>query len=260
MRKMWPGYTATYQSRNGGTLSIKSLTPPPETRKFKVAGGIRKFKKVDQSYQLQEVLIVARATKKSKSQVEVEDHELDDLESLDDLEDLEDLEDDDLEEDDEDTEEPEDEDEDEDEDDEDEDEPEPAPKKSRKATKAKSNGKGDASTLRPGRPLKEGFVGTSEVAQAAGIDSRRLRMLLRDKNIPVDPETGRYQWKSLNDPQVERILKLVESGAVKELTSKALDKVKKNQAAKKEAKAKDATAKTVKTKKKSKKVVEEDDE
>jgi hypothetical protein len=74
-RKLWPGYTALYRSKGGTTLIVKSLDPPPKTRTFKGPGGLRKFKRVKYKKHLQEVLIVAKATKtkaKNKKAAEAE--------------------------------------------------------------------------------------------------------------------------------------------------------------------------------------------
>jgi hypothetical protein len=100
--------------------------------------------------------------------------------------------------------------EDEDEDDLVEDDPDEKPKKRGRSAAKKS-------------AVKEG-VGTNEVAEAAGISPRSLRMLLRaefDK-----PEDG-WRWSSLSHPQVKKILKRIDSGKAKtEKQSKKLDKKK----------------------------------
>jgi hypothetical protein len=239
------GYIALYKSPRGDSLVVKSLSPPPEVRKFRVAGGTRKFKRVSYKIQLQEVIIVAKSTKaaKNKKSAEVTDDEIDELDGLEDLdEELE--EDEDVEEEDED-EEDEDEDEEED-DDEDEEEEEPAPKKSKK---------------RQSQAAKNGKVGTAELAEDLGIDSRTLRMVLRklrenDDTYAPDSETGRYQWNSLKDPQVKKIKKAIKDGLDKQIKSESLQKLKERKEAER-ASAKEKTdkksAKSTTGKKKTKK-------
>lgn len=204
---------------------VKSLTPPPDTRKFKVAGGIRKYKRVAFKEQLQEVIIVAKATKTKKNAKsnEVTDDEIDELEGLEDLdEELEEAED-------------EDEDEEESDDEDDDDEEEEAPKK----------GKGKKASSKPkqSQAAKAGFVGTSELAEDLGIDSRSLRMVLRklrekDEGFAPDSESGRYQWKSLNDPQVKNIKKAIKDGLHTQIKNESLQKLKDKKAAEKGAKDK----------------------
>lgn len=70
-------------------------------------------------------------------------------------------------------------------------------------------------------------VGTAEVADAAGISARQLRMLLRAEGIEKPEGEGRYTWSSLNHPQVKKILKRVSEGAVENAQKERLDKVKK---------------------------------
>jgi hypothetical protein len=230
------GYVALYRAKGGATIVVKTLTPPPETRTFKVAGGIRKFKRVKYKQHLQEVLIVAKSTKtKGKGKTDITDDELEDLETVDDLEDLEDEVDEDEEED-----------EDEDEDDEEE---EPPTKASRKKAKSKP---------KQSQASKNGKVGTAEVAEAAGVDGRTLRMVLRKHSVPKDEETGRYEWSSLKAPEVKKILKWIEKGEAQDIKNEALDKLKAKKAAEKDAKAK--TSKTSKKKGKKKRVVEDDDD
>jgi hypothetical protein len=125
-----------------------------------------------------------------------------------------------------------------------------------------------APTKRPSRAAADGLVGTQEVAEFCGVSSRELRMVLRElrkKNpkFAPDSETGRYQWKSLNDKQVLAIKKAIDSGLHKDIKTASLEKLKADQAEKKASK--DARSKTTKVGKKSKKskkaaVVEDDDE
>jgi hypothetical protein len=249
-----PSYTALYRSRSGEKLVVRSLSPLPEKRKFKVAGGLRTFTKVREKYHLQEVIIVAKSAKatKNKKSAEVEDSELDELEGLEELDELEE-EDEDVE----DEEEPDDEDEDEDEDDDDEDddeEEEVAPKKSKKTSKPRQS-----------RAAADGLVGTQEVADFCGVSSRELRMVLRklrekDSKFAPDSETGRYQWKSLKDKQVVALKKAIDKGLHKEIRAASLEKLKADQAEKKAAKDARSKTTTKKDKKKKKKAVVEDDD
>ena len=245
------GYIALYKSSGGNKVVTKTLDYPPEVRKFKVPGGIKKFKRVSYKEARVEVFIVAKATKKStkKKNTEVTDDELDELESVDDLEEEvdEDLEDEDVDEDEDEDEDEDDEDEDEDdedepddEDDEDEDEEDEEPPK-RKKGKSKP---------RQSRAAKEGLVGTQEIAKAAGCDARTLRMVLRKHKVAKDEESGRYQWKSLNDPTVKKILKWIKAGEADSIKKESLDKLKAKKAAEKTAKSKDAASKTTGKKKK----------
>jgi hypothetical protein len=235
IRKLLPSYTALYKSRSGNTIVVRSLTPLPEKRKFKAFGGLRTYTKVREKYHLQEVIIMAKAAKKGKTAV-VTDDELEELEGIEELEDLE--------EEDEELEEPEDEldeDDDEDDEDEDEDEEEEPVKKAKKP--------------RQSRAAANGFVGTQELAEDLGVSSRELRMVLRklrekDDVYKPDAETGRYQWKSLKDPQVKKIKKAIDSGLHKKIRDESLERLKQDQAAKKAAKSKDASTKTKKGKKK----------
>lgn len=249
------GYTALYKSKGGHRILVKTLTPQPDVRKFRVPGGIRTFKKVKEKQQLQEIIIMAKAAKakKGKKNTDVTDDELEELETIEDIDDLEDLEEEDEVDEDEDEDEDEPEDEADDDDDEDEEEEVVAekPKKKKKASQASKNG----------------FVGTQEVAEYCGVNSRELRMVLRslrkkDDTFVPDEETGRYQWKSLKDPQIKKIKKAIDAGAAKEIRDEALQKLKDKKAAEKAGKdAKKNTSSTKGKKKgKKKKVVEEDDE
>jgi hypothetical protein len=249
IRKLIPGYRAIYTTKDGQKVVVTSLSPLPKKRRFKVAGGIRTFTRVSYKKQLQEVIIVAKSTKKpAKSKKTVTD---DELEELDGLEELDELEDEDEDEDEVEEDEPEDEDEDEDEDDDDE---EPAPKKAKKAAKPRQS-----------RAAADGMVGTQELAADLDVTPRELRMVLRklrekDDVYSPDSETGRYQWKSLKDKQVLKIKKAIESGLHKTIRDEALQVLKDKKAAEKAASSNDASAKTKKNKKKKTKKVVDDDE
>jgi hypothetical protein len=247
---------------------VKSITEPEKTRKFKVQGGLRTFTLIRYKQHLQEVLIVARAAKSkpknkraAKKQTVVTDDEIDELESVDELEEDEELEDEELEEeedddeeedeeDEEDEDEPDDEDEDEDEDEDDE-EDEAPPKRAKKP--------------RQSRAAADGKIGTNEIAEKAGVDSRTLRMVLRKHKVPKDPETRRYQWDSWNNKTVKNILKWLKEGEADEIKKESLNKLKETQEAKRAAKKKTGTStkKSTKTgtkKKKRRPVEDEDDE
>jgi phage antirepressor YoqD-like protein len=172
--------------------------------------------------------IVAPRSKKD-AEDEIDDL-VDDLDELDEEEDedeeVEEVEEEDEEED-EDEEEAE-EDEEEEEDDEEED-PDKAPKHGRS--------KGKAAAKREG-------IGTREVADELGIESRQLRMYLRSKGIqPRDDREGRYTWPSLKDKEVQRIIKDVRRGELAKMNKEKLDEMK-GKAAKKSTDKKPAAKKT----------------
>lgn len=116
-------------------------------------------------------------------------------------------------------------DDDEDEDDEEEDE-EPAPKKSKKSSKKSKSTPSRSRTT-------DGKVGVQEVAAAAGTDARKLRMVLRRNKIEKDEDVGRYEWPSLQNKEVLKIIKLVKGGAVKAAQKESLGKLKASKTAKK---------------------------
>jgi DNA-binding transcriptional MerR regulator len=149
--------------------------------------------------------------------------EIDDLvDDLDELEDDEEIEDE--------VEVEDDEDEDFDEEDEDDEDPDEAPK----ARKGRSKSKAKPKKVREG-------IGTKEVAEAAGITSRSLRMYLRAKGYqPRDDREGRYNWSSLNHPEVKQILKEIKAGAADKENKAKLAALKEKKAATK-APAKKAT-------------------
>jgi hypothetical protein len=226
---------------------VKTPYPPPKRKKM----GNRVYRLVDTTQSTQEVIIMAKATKKAPVVTD------DELEELDALEELDDLDEDDEEETVADAELVEDDDE-----DEDDEEAEPAPKK--RARQAKN----DASTpdSKPSRSrTTDGKVGTREIAEAAGVDGRTLRMVLRKHQVPKDPETGRYEWDSMKAKPVRQILKWIENGEAQDIKTAALDKLKADKAAKKAAKDDEAPAVKAKKGKKNKKnkpvvVVEDDDD
>jgi hypothetical protein len=121
--------------------------------------------------------------------------------------------------------------EDEEDEDEEEEEEEPAPKKKGKGKTSTSSKSGSASKKKasgssPSRSrTTDGKVGVQEVAAAAGTDARKLRMVLRKHEIEKDEDVGRYEWSSLNHPEVKKILKLVKGGAVKQATNESLAKL-----------------------------------
>lgn len=233
-------FDSVYEDRRGNRILIHSLESPPKERSFRTAGGKRKFKRIYIKATKRKVIIVARTSKARGKKADIIDEDLEELEGLEDLEDLDEEEpedeDDELE-DDEDEDELEDEadddledEEDDDFDDEDDEDEAPAPKK-RKPVKAA------AKPTKPSRSrTTDGKVGTAEVAAAAGIDSRALRMVLRKHAIPKDEETSRYEWASLESPQVKKILKLIAAGEHKKISGEAFKKLKDRADAKKETK------------------------
>jgi hypothetical protein len=269
-------YRAVYRSPTGNEIVIKSLRRPPKSKSFRTAVGTRKHSLVKLQSSLREVIIVA-STKNRKRAVEQEELEeseaIEDLEAeIEELEDFEEEEEVEEEEDEDEEEEPEDEVEDEEEEDEEEDEDEEeeeeAPRRAARtrkgtSTKAKSTPKKTQS-----RAAADGKVGSAEVAEHFGIDSRSLRMLLRKNNIPVDPDSNRYEWRSLTSPQVVKIGKLISAGEHKKIQRESLDKMRaKKAAAKPQAKpvtkkpvAKKTATKTTATKTRRKRVVEEDED
>lgn len=228
-------YKALYRNKDGVRITIRSITEPPRTRTFRTGKGIRKFKLYKLYTSNREVIIVARTKNRKKA---VDQDELEEIEALEELEELED--EDELEEEDEDVEEDEDEEEDEedegdeeepeDEEDEDEDEEEePAPKSRKKGKVTVGATRKKTVTSRNGD--REG-VGTQEVAKAAGIDGRALRILLRKHNIPKDEDSGQYRWASLKSPQVVKIIKLAKGGAAKAAQREQLENLKAHKAKK----------------------------
>lgn len=115
-----------------------------------------------------------------------------------------------------------------------------------KRTRKSSRTKEKASKKKSG----EGGIGTTEVAEAAGTDPRSLRMLLRAE-FPRE-EGGRYHWKSLNDPEVKKIIKRVREGGASAAKAEKLDELKERRSKKKsgskKATTKKSSKKTTKTK------------
>ena len=68
-------------------------------------------------------------------------------------------------------------------------------------------------------------------------------MLLRKHAVPTDPDSGRYQWKSLTSPQVVKIGKLIKAGEHKKAQREGLDKLKASKSKKTTSNAKTGTAK-----------------
>jgi hypothetical protein len=261
-------YRAVYRSPTGNEIVIKSLKRPPKVRSFRTAVGNRKHSLVKLQSTLREVIIVASTKNRKRA---VEQDELEESEAIDDLEseieELEDLEDEEIEEDEgeEESEEPEDEVEDEAEEDEEEEEEEEEEEAPRRAARTRKGTTTKAKSTTKSRASADGMVGTSDVAEHFGIDSRSLRMLLRKNEIPVDPDSNRYQWKSLTSPQVVRIGKLISAGEHKKAQREQLDKVRAKKAAAKPAPkpaAKKAPAKkaTPATKTRRRRVEEEDED
>lgn len=274
-------WVTVYQDKDGNQIVVRGYKRPTKHRIFRVSSrpGRRKFKAIEAKHTTKEIVLVAKKTKNDEA--ELTEEELEELEEIEDLDDLEDDEsDEEVEEDDEDVEDDddsddEDEDDDEDSDDEDEDEvddsdededdesdedededvededeedeEEPPAKSKKSKSKKKSSKKGKS------RASSDGKVGTQEVATAAGIDGRTLRMVLRKHNIPKDPETKRYEWSSLKHPEVRKIIKLVkERGEGRKVKQESLDNLKKGRTKKSKKKASSSSKSTKSSSKKSK--------
>lgn len=225
---------------------MQQFTPPPKKRKFKSSGGLKQFRRITHTTIQKDVILMAKAAKKTKNEDKDEDtvvdEELEALEALDEL----DADDD---------------------DDDDEVEEKPKAKKSKKS-KAKdedededdepSKGSKKKKAAKPSRSrTTDGKVGTSELAAKAGIDGRSLRMLLRKMKVEKDEETGRYEWDSFDDKEVKKILKAINEGEVDAIKKESLDRLKETQAEKKAAKK---AKKGGKKSKKAKKVEDDEDD
>lgn len=84
-------------------------------------------------------------------------------------------------------------------------------------------------------------VGTAELAEAAGVDPRTLRVLLRAE-FPRE-EGGRYNWSSLNHPEAKKIIRRAKEGGAKEARDASLEKLKKSKGKSKKGKVSAAEAK-----------------
>lgn len=235
-------YEVLYRHKPTGVeLTVRTLQPPPNTRVFGTGHGRKKFKAVRIKTNTKECIIVAKAAKQDKP---VKDEELEALENIDEeLEALAETTGEDEEE-----------------------APTEAPKKNKKGKKGKTK---DSAPKESRSRTTDGKVGTREIADAAGLEgtsgARTLRMVLRKHAIPKDDETGRYEWASLKDPTVKKILKLIEGGEAEKVKKEGLDRLKQQQEDKRAAKKNgDGGGKKGKGKKgkKNKKaaVVDEDDE
>jgi hypothetical protein len=123
--------------------------------------------------------------------------------------------------------------------DEEEEDPDEAPKRTRKTRKKKA-------TTKRVKAEQDG-VGTSEVAAAAGIEPRQLRMYLRAQGI--EPTEGRYNWPSLESREVKSILNAINKGAVDKLNKEKIADLKGRSKTKKTT-AKKTTRRKVRTQKK----------
>jgi hypothetical protein len=257
-------YRAVYRASNGNEIVIKSLRRPPPKRTFRTAAGRRKHSLVKLQTSMREVIIVARTKNRRKA---VEQDELEEIEALEELEDLEDLEDEEEVEDEEDVEEEDEDEEEEDEEEDDEEEPEDEEEEDdeeeeEEAPRARRKKAAPKKTVKQSREAADGRVGTQEVADHFNIDSRQLRILLRRNNVPTDPDSGRYSWKSLKDPRVVKIGKLIKSGAAKAAQKEQLEKVRSRKTTAKPAAKKTSTTKKTgtATKTRRRRAVEEDED
>lgn len=82
------------------------------------------------------------------------------------------------------------------------------------------------------RAAANGKVGSAEIAAAGGTDARTLRMVLRKHQIEKNPETNRYEWDSMKDPTVKKILKLLKDGEADNVKQEGLQRLKDSKAAK----------------------------
>lgn len=161
--------------------------------------------------------MVERRDRMPRSKKKSDEDEIDAL--VDDLDDEVEDEDEDVE----DVEEDDDEDEEEDEDDED---PDEAPKRSRRGRKK--------STAKKAKKSEKAGVGTVEVAEAAGVEPRQLRMYLRSREIQSgETREGRYHWPSLESKEVQRIIKDIRKGAVDRLNKEKIANLKGKKSTKK---------------------------
>lgn len=127
------------------------------------------------------------------------------------------------------------------EDDED-DEEETPPKRGKKSSSKKSSSKTKKDNSGPSRSrTTDGKVGVQEVAEAAGTDARKLRLVLRKHGIEKDEDVGRYEWPSLKNKEVLKIIKLVKGGAVKAAQKESLDNLKASKGRKKTTSTKKTT-------------------
>lgn len=247
-------YTATYKNGKKGkgkkVVIIRTINkPPPPQKELQLAGdALRLFTRTKLTKSKRKAIVIMATTKTKKSSKKsktrekpVEDETLEELTDLEEIEeeDEETTDDDETTTDSTDDEDSDDEDSDDDEDDDEEVAPPPkSKKKKKKSSRAKDNGK----------------VGTQEIAEAAGVDSRTLRMVLRKHEVEKDPESGRYEWESLEHKTVKQILKWIAKGEAKDIKQESLDKLKEKKAKKEGTKVKK------KNKKKKKETEEEDDE
>lgn len=104
----------------------------------------------------------------------------------------------------------------------------------------KNKGKKDKSSApRQTRAAREGKVGTNEIAAEGGTDSRTLRMVLRKHGpdgtgeIDKDPESGRWEWDSMNHRDVRKILGWLKRGEADDVKRDSLNKLKESVEARK---------------------------
>lgn len=255
-RRQVTEYIATYKAGKRGkgkaTLVVRTLIkPPPPLREFQLAGATTKtFKRTDLKTIKRKVIVIMatkdkkseKASKKSrKSSVDEDestagvDEELENLEELSEDEAVASDDDDETTSSDDDS------------DDEDVEKP-----------KSKKDKKKDKKGKKQSRAKANGKIGTQEIAAEAGCDARTLRMVLRKHKIEKDEDSNRYEWESLEDPTVKKILKLIKEGAAKDVKAEGLNKLKEKKAAEK-AEGKDKKGKKDK-KKKNKKSKDEDED
>lgn len=95
------------------------------------------------------------------------------------------------------------------EDEDEDDEPEEKPKAKSKKSKAKGKKKGKGGNAPPTRELPKGRLGAQDVADAAGVDARKVRVFLRKHadEFPKDEELGRYSFTKTDVKKIVKAMK-----------------------------------------------------
>jgi hypothetical protein len=235
-----PVWVTTYRTRKGKRrrkrvleVKIHSIRKPTSTKVLKTQGGLKTFYAIHCVKQTRG-FIVAKDTKRKKKDEDELETEIEGLEELSDVDELEadaEIETDDT---------PDDE-----------------------APRRKKRDKG-ARGRRQSRAAAEGKIGTAELADKCGVDARTLRMVLRkfrgQHGIEIDAETNRWQWPSLKDPAVKKIIDLIDRGEADRIKDDSLRRLKESQAEKKAKRKKDKEEKKGKKDKRGKKKSKDNDE
>lgn len=110
-------------------------------------------------------------------------------------------------------------DEDDEDDEEEEDEDERPARRRRSRTSGKSSSakssRSKKATGSAGRSTADitGGVGTAELAKAAGVDGRAVRVYLRNNDVPKDEEVGRYHWPSTKNKEFVKLAKAIKTAS-----------------------------------------------